>query len=78
MKSNAEEPLNQPIFYILVFRLPARSSSVSKKPSRSRYSNFWRGANDSLNPPPELQMGMSKGIQETGMLVEFEIFLHKL
>ena len=31
--------------HTLVFWLPVRLNSVSQKPSRSRYSVFWRGAN---------------------------------
>ena len=37
--------INQHLFYILVFGVPVRSNSVLNKPSVSRYSVFWRGAN---------------------------------
>ena len=63
--------INQHLFYILVFGVPVRSNSVLKKPSVSRYSVFWRGANILFQPPPHLQMGGGKGIQKTGILVEF-------
>ena len=57
MKSNVEEPLNRPILYTLVFGLTVRSNSVSKKPSKPRYSVFLSGANTSFELPPQLQMG---------------------